>query len=998
MTFRHLLNGRLASLLILSICLNLHAQPQPGTGTLSGLVENAYEDSPLPGVTVSVRGTTLAAPTDGSGQFRIEGVPAGSHVILFQRSGFSKEAVEDVLVAAGQNSTVNARLDPEFYEMQTYEAISDPPEDPKGMGDIMAIQQESVSLVSGLSSEMLSRLVVSDAAEGVSKVTGVTVVGGKFAVIRGLSDRYTTTTLNGAQVPSADPDRQAAQLDLFPSSMIERIEIHKTFTPDMPGGFTGGAVNIVPKSFPEEFQFQYTVGGSYNSYSSFRNNFYQSERGALDIVGFDDGTRALSDSLAALPPGASIPLPPNANRFFPETPAQFQARLATAQNLQNLQSSFGSQLMGPVRGDSYMNSSFSVSVGDTVEVGKDKKPLGYFVGLSYGHDYSVRENGVQRRYEPGLAGRNDLRVKQDFTDEQGVTTANWGGAVNLAYKPHDFHTLEFTFLNLQVGEDEARRVQGFNENISPNNGYSDSAVLHYTERTMRSYQVKGNHILPELKNLEVDWLGSLALAIQDEPDFRVVNFNGVPNGGFDAFGNPTTNYFTVNNFEPQFPSRFFRKLVENNRNFKIDFKLPFLQWDQEEGYIKGGFNVSNSERRYQERTFEYRGNFSDWLVSGSALPDPANFLNEQNIRYTEVNAPVLFGPATTNFVFNRTLGVNKFNTDYNGIRDIEGQYIMAELPLHEKYKVIGGVRWEQTRISVTTIPRSAGAGAGTGTIERNDFLPALSSIWSIRTNLNFRLAYGKTLARPTFREMSPITTFNFVGDFRVVGNPNLLMSEVDNYDVKLEFFPKPGETLSIGGFYKQIQNPIEMVLVNRDGDVTFDNRPQGTVVGMEFEYRSSLDFMDKGDLLKNWSAGANFTYISSQVDRSQAEIVNRSFQFPSTGTTRPMFDQSPWIVNADISYDNADTGLNATFSANVAGRRLALPSYETPDIYEESYLTLNFSLSKRLSEHWTLRFTAKNLMDPYIRRTYDNPEVDQEFIFSGYRRGRTFGLALKYEW
>jgi hypothetical protein len=212
----------------------VHAQQG---GTVSGVVVSTWDGTPLPGVIVTVRGTTLATQTDATGRYELKNVPQGDQVLRFSRASYASAVVTDVRVLPGQATTVNGNLRPEFFEMEEYEVTAE--EFTEQTEKIIFERQQASSLMDAIGSEQFSRLGAGDAAEALGKVTGASIADGKYAVIRGLADRYTSTTFNGVDIPSADPDRRAVQLDLFPSKFINRIDVSKTFSPDMPGGFAG---------------------------------------------------------------------------------------------------------------------------------------------------------------------------------------------------------------------------------------------------------------------------------------------------------------------------------------------------------------------------------------------------------------------------------------------------------------------------------------------------------------------------------------------------------------------------------------------------------------------------------------------------------------------------------------------------------------------------------------------------------------------------------------
>lgn len=909
------------------------------TGAIAGRVLDSWQGSPVAGVTVLVRGTTLGTTTDSTGNFIVTKVPPGTYAVVLTRSGYSKATLAEVRVVAGQKTPADYSLKPEFYEMEAFEAVAEPILDQAA--DIMIGRQEAVVTMEALGGAQLSKLGVSDAAEALTKVTGASLVDGKFAVIRGLSDRYTSATLNGAEIPSADPYRKSAQLDLFPSSMIERIEVTKTFSPDQPGGFTGGAINIVSKSFPEKTFFDFSLGVAYNTQSSLNDDFLTSPGGGLDWLGMDDGIRELPGLLAD--PDFVVP------------------RVNTGQNalLNELTRSFKLKEMGPVSEKSLLNHSFALSGGSKSQLfGRD---LGYYGSLNYEHKYHYYEDGFLGRYAPSQGRIDAIR---ETKDTRAVEEVSWGAIVGLAYRFGEESEVSFLFVNTQTGENEARRLVG-TDIQSPDDVY-DSVTLKWTERKLQSYQFKGSHVIHIPAQPKLDWTVSLASTTQDEPDARYTTMFHRPNG-----------QTTFNNAAfPAFPSRFSRMLDEQNQNFKVDTTWPFEVWSGLEASLKTGLYRSMSDRLYSDRGFGYdsRNSYVPWAFNG----DPTQFL------------PIEEARTTTSDFFLVGLRPNK----YVGSQQVDAIYGMMELPVVEKLKFVGGIRYESTEISIESSGGTLSTTTASSYIKQVNPLPALGLIYSPITNMNIRLNFGKTIARPTYREIANVATFDFAGDEILVGNPNLKLVHIDNYDLRWEWFPRSGYVLSVGGFLKDLAGPIEKVYQTLDQKtVSYENRERARVYGFEAESRVTLGFLEPK--LNDFSVGVNYAWIQSETDLTAAELVNKTLINPNTPSTRQMYDQSPYILNVDFSYDNARSGTSFTVAYNMTGPRLAIVNPFGEDIYETTGDSLNLSLSQKLGKRWKVKLSAKNLLNPVFERTYGEGGT---YIYSSYTKGREFGLSFSYSY
>ncbi|MCS7337430.1 MAG: TonB-dependent receptor [Verrucomicrobiae bacterium] len=966
------------------------------SGAVAGVVVNTWDGSALPGVVVTVRGTTLAAQTDASGRYELKNVPPGEHVLRFSKPGFATAVVTEVRVLPGQTTTVNGNLRPEFYEMEEYEVTAE--EFTEQTTALLIERQSATALIEAIGSDRFSRLAAGDAAEIMTKITGVSVVDGKFAVIRGLSDRYNIALLNGADVPSADPYRRAAQLDLFPAEVIESVVVSKTFTPDLPGGFSGGAMNIRTKSFPDRFIFKAGAGVGYNTQATGNERFLTYPGGSTDWLAMDDGTRRLPPELRNVTGTHLEQLLRTATSGSLSIP--FTNKTAAAMEMDRLVRSFGTPYMGPHRKAPPPDHDLNFLIGDTIKFGG--VPVGYFAGMNYERDFRFYENGIRRRYAP--RGGAAPHMYQDFEDTRATATAQWSALLNLAAQPFENHRLGYTFLFTQNAEDMARKLFGRIESSGEDQFNSDRRthlnVLHWTERNLNAHQFRGEHKLPGLSNLQVDWLVSLATTTQDEPDLRYFNFISYPNPQNPQDTRRGVDLISNNTPFPERPTRYFRHLEDQNQNYKLDLTLPFEDGRGLEWKIKTGAFASDSERAFDERTFSYAGG------SGSIV-DPETFPYEYMLG---TNAPppqvVTIRGVPRRYEFSRVLTSVLGNNFYDGAQEIRAVYGMVEVPLVPRLRLMSGVRYETTFMQVASSAFGS-KDVFTGKIDQADLLPAASLTWELRQDMHLRLSYAETVARPTYREFARYRSFDVTGDQIVEGNPFLKMTQVKNYDIRWEWFTTNGGLVSLGAFYKTLKDPIEKFNAALDpngnvswtssGDfVTFLNTAEATAWGLEFEGRQSLGILT--ETLRPLSLGLNVAWINTEVPLEK-EIQQRKLE--GTGklvTSRPLYDQSPLIINADISWDIERTGTAVTLVYYYAAERLALIVNNGYDVYEQPAPSLDLVVSQKLGKRFKARFTARNLLNPEIIRSYAvSGPTDKRYIYSSYTKGITLGLSLSYE-
>lgn len=839
---------------------------------------------------------------------------------------------------------------------------------------LLAERAKATASTEAIGTEQISKTGSSDAGAIIRQISGATVSDGKFAVIRGLNDRYISTTLNGANLPSADPYRQSAPLDLFPAQVIDRVVVTKTYTPDQPGSATGGGIDVFTKSFPDRDFGSVGLGGEYNTQSSLNDKFLTYDGGGHDWAGMDDGSRALPGIVNKLAPinPTGQPIPPNWPSTGPFTPATsnvFHQRLKEAQTLDTVSRALGTTQFAPQHETAPLNHSFAMAGGGTTEL--LGHPFGYFASSSYKHDYGFYEDGVSRRYQSGT------ELKSSYRDTRALNVVNWSGMVNLAYKPLEEHEFGFTFFYNQNGTDDSRiQDEGFESNAS---GTFRKFNLYYTERNLTTYQIKGAHAFPDLAALQFNWLVALTQTTQDEPDARFFNDNDT-GSGFEAGGNGVP--------APSKPTRYFRTLDEHNRNVKLDWTLPFRNWEADEGALKFGLFDSFSERTFTERQIYYPG-------GGGYNSDPNRYLRADNLGLLSIRTNVNIR-GQTNLLFTWGDFIQSFDSIYNGERTIQAGYLMIDIPLAPVVRLVGGARYETTDLRVHSESYLASSVTGTNVndahLVQDDLLPAAGLIFAVNPTMNVRLNYSQTIARPSFRELAAYYSYDpIVSDF-VEGNPELKMSAIANYDLRYEWFPNPGELFSFSAFYKDIKDAIERGNIKQEGDVITFRNYDAKLYGVEFEARKSLGFL--GDPFNPFSVGGNLSIVKSVVRLSDIDFEARRRFLPNSSRTRPLYDQSPYVFNMDFNYSNPFIGTGATMIFNISGPRIAITKLNTDDVYEQPTPTLDFVLSQKVGRHLTLKFGAKNLLNPKIERTYGK---NSDLLYSSYTKGRAFGLSMTYD-
>jgi outer membrane receptor protein involved in Fe transport len=909
-----------------------------------GKITDAETGEELIGATVMIVGTTQGAAADLDGSFSLANIEPGIYTLKCQYISYEAQIIETVEFTNDEIKLIDFQLQSVGVGLQEFvvkaKAIR------KTDAALLAVQKKASQVVDGISSQMIRRSGDQTAAAAIKRVTGITVKDGKYVYVRGLGDRYTTTTLNGAVIPGLDPNKNSVQMDLFPSNLLDNMLIYKTFSADLPGNFSGGYINIETKEFPESYTLSFGVSLGMNTQSSFNSNFLTYPSGKLDFLGFDDGSRSL-----------------------PEI-AQGDLRRLNKQQLTDATMSLN-KVMGPEQGQSFMNQRYSFSVGNQIDI--FDKPFGFIAGFSYSNNYNFYDSGEKGLYK--LLGSNEelLNQEQNYRDTKGSREVLWGALLNSSYKFSNNHKLSLNLMHNQNGVSSARYLIG--EKLSDEIGmFVETRTLQYLQRSLSSAQLKGEHYLPALFKSKINWFLSGTKSSQDEPDMRFFTNSYYPALEGSAYA------YAIEPSKYKLPARYFRNLQELNFDFSTDIKIPF-KINNNASELKLGARAIYKYRQFRENRLDYGFNFSGSVYNN----DIEAYFADENIGLNYQNAA---SGNPLGLYLQNSIKTNNINS-YNGEQLVYAAYSSTKLNFG-KIDLIVGLRFEYTGIKTVSLD----ADQAHGFISEYDFLPAISSNWHLSEKTNLRLSYGRTLARPTFRELAPYASQNFQGGETYVGNPLLERSLIDNLDVRAEYFMNPGEVISISGFYKRFENPIEMVdnPIAVNPEISWQNIDKAELVGIELDARKKLSFINA---LRNLSLGTNFSYVYSYVFIDEAELELIRASDPTHPDTRIMYGQSPYIVNAYLIYQSEENGWNANLSYNISGARLDLVvKGGTPDVFEQPRALLNLKVGKSINDNWSFSFSASNLLNTAYNKTYSYKGED--YLYSSYNTGNTFSVSLNY--
>ena len=918
------------------------------TGTVRGsLIDDATGET-VPFANVFVVETSSGTTSDLDGAYNLSMSP-GTYTLEFSFVGYSTLKVSDVVVTADEVTSLDVRLKEETEVLA--EVFVTAKQIRNTEAAVLTIQKKAPQLLDGISSQTFKKIGDNNAAAAIKRVTGVSVEGGKYVFVRGLGDRYTKSLLNGMDVPGLDPDRNTLQMDIFPTNLIDNIIVLKSFTPDQPGDFTGGIVNIITKDFPEEKKFSVSAGLSVNPNMHFNNNYITARGSSTDWLGFDNGERSLP-----IRSTTSIPDPIASNKFN--------------SFLTDVTRSFSSEL-GTLRKNSAPNVNFGFAGGN--QINKEKATIGYNFALNYRNNTTFFEDVEYNTFrKQSLLSESPFELERDRTQigEQGSNNVLISGLAGGAIKFNN-HRISLNVIAIQNGQSKAGLFEQNSFIRTSNTLIRDNA--EYTERTIGNILLSGKHSFEN--GLEIDWKLSPTYSRINDKDSRVVPFR------FDD------GEFSIEPSEGAEPRRIWRNLEEVNYNGRVDVTKK-LEFGDRSAMLKFGLGNTIKNRDYSIIAYRInvRGqNFLD--ING----DPNRILAPENI-WT-------IGSDRGSFIVGNFEPANT----YDATQRIISAYAMNEHEVSDKLKAVYGVRVEKFD-HIYTGQNNLGdiVFEDEKIIDVTDVLPSVNLIYSLTDEINLRGSFTKTLARPSFKEASIGQIYDPFSDRTYIGNINLQETKINNYDARVEYFLPGGQMFAVSGFYKQFSNPIEVVAFSEATPNQFQPRNVGDaeVLGIELEARKNLAFLT--EKLSNFNIGANVSFIDSQVEMDRSEggefesRVNNARPGEVISPTRSLQGQSPYIINAFLGYRNLTNGLEANLSYNVQGKRLSLVGIgRVPDVYEQPFHNLSFKASKRIGAI-SLSLSVNNILDSQNQKLYESFGAETG-IFEVFRPARSYGVSFGYD-
>ncbi len=906
---------------------SVFSQNTPQQSIIKGTIIEEASGKSLPGATILIVGTKMATQSDANGNFIFRNVAVGKYNLQFSAFTFETKIISEVETTKDETTNLTVSLSEEKNTLKEV-VITTTKMKAESLKSLLTVQKNSPRVSDGISAETIKRTPDKTTSDVLKRISGASVQDNKFVIIRGLNDRYNTTYLNGSPLPSTEPDRKAFSFDIFPANMIDNLVIYKTATPDLPGEFAGGVIEINTKATPDKNFESLSVGSGYNTITTGKKQLY-SHGGKTAWLGLDDGTRALPSNL----PGVQ----------------DFQAlqNSGSASEIASLAKSYQSdwnlyeKTFSP-------NTSFQYTLGRFYKL-KDDKSLGMLVSVT--HNKSNNYNETNRKtYDdsPGV-------MVTDQLDQNYSTQTLFATIGNLSYKFNPNNTISFKNL-YSINSDS--RVMDRNGSLSQESDplYISTTSRLFTNNKIYSGQLVGEHFLSESK-IKINWVGSYSNVNREVPTERRNSYLYIK---FDdgTVSEPEA-YFSTNSVGADYPGSIYSsKNIESIVSSKIDVSKKIKLTDDFSIDIKTGGIMQSRNRDFNARQLGYvrfKGivdgvNYGNGTFLGSISFQPnATIFNSSNMG--------ILGPNSSGLtLFDGTKG----NDIYTANSKLDAGYMMFDSSFR-KLRMVLGARVENYSQQLDS--KSDAGLPVTVDDYQLDFLPSVNFIYSLSKTQNLRLSGSKTLNRPEFRELAPFLFYDAATRFNTSGDPTLKIAEILNADFRYEIYPGKGQLFSVSAFYKEFSNPIELQAQANNSN-QYKNAKSGTNRGFELEYRtllSSIFGTENNKLLDDLTVFTNLAVIRSKVDISN--LVTSA-----TLTDIPLQGQSPYVFNAGIQYMNKEKGWAASANINRIGNRIAIhgnqtPGGATPAYWEKARTFLDFQVAKSfMSNKLEVKFNVQNAL------------------------------------
>lgn len=924
------------------------------TGKITGKVISASSGQPLAGATLTLVEKARTKAADQNGAFNFNKLEAGTYSIKCSYAGYDAKIIEEIIVKDNDNTDINISLDVKASDAVVITA----PKRLKAAGatveSLLIAQKNSASVSDGVTEQTIKKTPDRSSSDVIKRVSGASIQDDKFAVIRGLNDRYNAAFINGAPLPSTESDRKAFAFDIFPSAILDNLIIYKTATPDKSAEFGGGIIEITTKSTSSKPIGSITIGQGYNSLITGKNRLYSEMKGATDWLGLDDGTRALPDGI---PPDFN-----SLNNLLPDEKL-------------NLAKGFEKYKWGVKRSNTRPNFNFQLVKSFNINK-KDNEFISSIFSMTYNNSFTFT-TGERNSFDgPGTYTGNPTDPgyypvqRRKVIDSVYNDEIIWASLGNISIKINNRNNISWKN-NFSVNTDYrlARRVGNYDFNDEPNQILKET-FRSFTSNKIYTSQLAGEHQIGKIKT-KVNWLGAYTTVNREVPNQMISSDGSLPGAGTAANGS-NGGMISTNS-------------QENIKNAKIDISQPYTFMKNSQNLVKIGVGYQFRKRDFTSRALglvKYGGSLYQADDDVYNLPEDQRFLGQYLGVMATGKAGVSIQDAT---VPNSQYFASSANTHL---------YIMNDQRFFKKLRAIYGVRMESFNQKLLAPQR--GFGAIDINYNKVDFLPSANLVYALTPKTNIRASYSETVNRPEFRELASFGFYEYITGLFVFGNSTNTRAKINNYDFRYEIYPGQAQLLSVSAFYKKFTNPIEFATLPINiNEASYSNNLTATVYGVEAEFRVLLSTLfgnkNENSILNKFTFSGNGAYIKSKVPLGKTA--------DSSEISRPLQGQSPYLINVSLNYSNENTGLSSTFSLNRIGERLAIAgSKDRPDFYEKERTVIDFQIAKTFfNSKVEFKFNIRDLLAQkfvvYLDMDKTRSFGEQDRIFSSNNMPRVISFT-----
>lgn len=925
------------------------------TGKIVGKLVNGSTGDVLIGASVLLNGSSRGTTTDQNGTYSFSNLKPGTYSITCTYVGLEKKTVEAIVVKAGDVTTQDVVLS---VAASTEIVIKSNRINKDNTSALLLTQKNSPNFSDGISAEAIRRTPDRSTSDVLKRISGAAIQDDKFAIIRGINDRYNAAFINGAPLPSSESDKKSFAFDIFPSNILDNLVILKTATPDQTAEFGGGIINITTKSIPDKDFQTISFGLGVNTNSTFKTQKYY-KHGRWDFLGLDDGGRELPYNF------------PNKEQF----------KSLSIDDKGKYGKALGAYDWKLYSGFTAPNISFQYAAGITMPK-KGKDFFGGILSITYNRSFDSYA-GERNTWEATINSNIPSVQIGKYTDRVYTQETLLGVLANFSFKLNNYNTIGFKNLLSINSDDKVILREGWSDYSQANDIYDRNTAYWFTSNFIVNSQLTGEHFIKAAK-IKINWIGSYSNIKRNIPNLRRMQYRG---------SLTTSEFFAnidqgVSAITEGAGIHFFSKNGEKLYSGKIDISRSFSLGKLLKNEIKTGLNFQDRNRDFDARTLQVLR----YQIPGANSFDPSLLSKSVEDIFDKTNFGKL-GRGKTGFLIEDG---SQARDGYNGVSTTLAFYGMMDTRVGKFARFIYGARLEDFKQTLTSL----GAGFNdTVRVFNNQyrFFPSVSAVFSVTKKMNLRLAYSETVNRPEFRELAPFVFYDIAQNLSISGNPLLKNSLIYNTDLRFEFFPGRSQLFSFSVFNKEFKYPIEIFIIPATTNfATYDFVENARVRGAELEFRTIIGpifNIDKGPL-SNLTFFSNLAIIKSEVSLLGGTVAK---------ATRQLQGQSPYIINGGLTYLDADKGYSFNLIANRVGPRIiALGSNGTPDFFENARTVVDFQAAYTIKKNLELKFNARDLLAQQLVLFQDfnannkyNKDVD--LIFGARNFGRGFSLNISYK-